>query len=403
MASSKLSEKDTQTIIRYAKELSNTLDKYGNENTEWEEIRLDMFQALSEKYPDFEEIQNLYAYCLYILSGGHSYYYTKDFYYEDAVKYVWKLARLSAKYPLNEKIAEKYAGALEALCRSDLQDKEFDWDPNVKAHNDCWMFIRYAEINRSLKLLTTIYPDNLSVFRSFLEGMSTCILESKFDAGYKVEDDDDDESDAGRLRNKLEAYVFSELDALKQKDLSAVCEDVVGLFTFHASNMFEDFIDDLSETYRAPCEDDEFEDHGFAWNYDGNTDYLYYLRLLKRIDDFIEKLYRRYPENTTVIGVYSQIQLDLFVHTEYPELGEVQFNEEKKKKLLELYKKHKDSEEAAEKYADYLKHISMSDNITASLRRMNKTKLKRLAKQFPENTWILRSYEDLTKYLEGND
>ncbi|HJJ30107.1 MAG TPA: hypothetical protein O0W87_03825, partial [Methanocorpusculum sp.] len=120
MASSKLSEKDTQTIIRYAKELSNTLDKYGNENTEWEEIRLDMFQALSEKYPDFEEIQNLYAYCLYILSGGHSYYYTKDFYYEDAVKYVWKLARLSAKYPLNEKIAEKYAGALEALCRSDL-------------------------------------------------------------------------------------------------------------------------------------------------------------------------------------------------------------------------------------------------------------------------------------------
>ena len=70
MASSKLSEKDTQTIIRYAKELSNTLNKYGNENTEWEEIRLDMFQALSEKYPDFEEIQNLYADCLYIRPAG---------------------------------------------------------------------------------------------------------------------------------------------------------------------------------------------------------------------------------------------------------------------------------------------------------------------------------------------
>ncbi|PAV09596.1 hypothetical protein [Methanocorpusculum parvum] len=399
MASSKLSEKDTQTIIRYAKELSNTLNKYGNENTEWEEIRLDMFQALSEKYPDFEEIQNLYADCLYILSGGHSYYYTKDFYYEDAVKYVQKLARLSGKYPLNEKIAERYAGALEALCRSDLQDKEFDWDPNVKAHNDCWMFIRYAEINRSLKLLTTIYPNNLSVFRSFLEGMSTCILESKFDAGYKVEDDDDDDDDestAGWLRNKLEAYVFSELEALKKKDLSAVCEDVVGLFTFHASNMFEDLIDDLVETYPEPC-----EHHGFDWH-DEYTDYLNYIGLLKRIDDFIEKLYRRYPENTAVIEVYSRIQLDLFVHTKYPELGEGPFHAEKEKKLLELYKKHKDCEEAAENYAGYLKHISMSENITASMRRMNKTKLKRLAKQFPENTEILRSYEGLTKYLEGN-
>ena len=66
------------------------------------------------------------------------------------------------------------------------------------------------------------------------------------------------------------------------------------------------------------------------------------------------------------------------------------------------YKKHKDCEEAAENYAGYLKHISMSDNTTASMRRMNKTKLKRLAKQFPENTGILRSYEGLTKYLEGN-
>ena len=396
MASSKLSEKDTQTIIRYAKELSNTLNKYGNENTEWEEIRLDMFQALSEKYPDFEEIQNLYADCLYILSGGHSYYYTRSFYYDDAVKYVRKLARLSAKYPLNEKIAEKYAGALEALCRSDLEEKECDWESDDDPRIYGWMFKTYKEIISCLKLLTTIYPDNLSVFRSFLAGMSICILESEFDEGYE-EEEEDGESTAGRLRNELAAYVFSELDGLKQKDLSAVCDDVVGLFTFHSGNMFEDLIDDLSDTYREPYEDNEF-----VWYSDDNTDFLYYLRLLKRIDDFIEKLYRRYPENTIVIGFYSQIQLELFVKTECPELDEASFHAEKEKKLLELYKKHKDCEEAAENYAGYLKHISMSENITASMRRMNKTKLKRLAKQFPENTEIIDAYEDLTRYLEGN-
>lgn len=396
MASSKLSEKDTQTIIRYAKELSNTLNKYGNENTEWEEIRLDMFQALSEKYPDFEEIQNLYADCLYILSGGISYYYTRSFYYDDAVKYVRKLARLSAKYPLNEKIAEKYAGALEALCRSDLEEKECDWESDDDPRIYGWMFKTYKEIISSLKLLTTIYPDNLSVFRSFLAGMSICILESEFDEGYE-EEEEDGESTAGRLRNELAAYVFSELDGLKQKDISAVCEDVVGLFTWHGSNLFEDLIDDLADTYREPYEDNEF-----VWYSDDNTDFLYYLRLLKRIDDFIEKLYRRYPENTIVIGFYSQIQLELFVKTECPELDEASFHAEKEKKLLELYKKHKECEEAAENYAGYLKHISMSENITASMRRMNKTKLKRLAKQFPENTGILRSYEGLTKYLEGN-
>jgi len=396
MASSKLSEKDTQTIIRYAKELSNTLNKYGNENTEWEEIRLDMFQALSEKYPDFEEIQNLYADCLYILSGGHSYYYTRSFYYDDAVKYVRKLACLSGKYPLNEKIAEKYAGALEALCRSDLEEKECDWESDDDPRIYGWMFKTYKEIISSLKLLTTIYPDNLSVFRSFLAGMSICILESEFDEGYE-EVEEDGESDAGRLRNELAAYVFSELDGLKQKDISAVCDDVVGLFTWHGSNLFEDLIDDLADTYREPYEDNEF-----VWYSDDNTDFLYYLRLLKRIDDFIEKLYRRYPENTIVIGFYSQIQLELFVKTECPELDEASFHAEKEKKLLELYKKHKDCEEAAENYAGYLKHISMSDNTTASMRRMNKTKLKRLAKQFPENTGILRSYEGLTKYLEGN-
>jgi len=394
MASSKLSEKDTQTIIRYAKELSNTLNKYGNENTEWEEIRLDMFQALSEKYPDFEEIQNLYADCLYILSGGHSYYYTRSFYYDDAVKYVRKLARLSAKYPLNEKIAEKYAGALEALCRSDLEEKECDWESDDDPRIYGWMFKTYKEIISCLKLLTTIYPDNLSVFRSFLAGMSICILESEFDEGYE-EEEEDGESTAGRLRNELAAYVFSELDGLKQKDLSAVCDDVVGLFTFHSGNMFEDLIDDLSDTYREPYEDNEF-----VWYSDDNTDFLYYLRLLKRIDDFIEKLYRRYPENTIVIGFYSQIQLELFVKTECPELDEASFHAEKEKKLLELYKKHKDCEEAAENYAGYLKHISMSENITASMRRMNKTKLKRLAKQFPENTEIIDAYEDLTRYLE---
>lgn len=396
MASSKLSEKDTQTIIRYAKELSNTLNKYGNENTEWEEIRLDMFQALSEKYPDFEEIQNLYADCLYILSGGISYYYTRSFYYDDAVKYVRKLACLSGKYPLNEKIAEKYAGALEALCRSDLEEKECDWESDDDPRIYGWMFKTYKEIISSLKLLTTIYPDNLSVFRSFLAGMSICILESEFDEGYE-EEEEDGESTAGRLRNELAAYVFSELDGLKQKDLSAVCDDVVGLFTFHSGNMFEDLIDDLSDTYREPYEDNEF-----VWYSDDNTVFLYYLRLLKRIDDFIEKLYRRYPENTIVIGFYSQIQLELFVKTECPELDEASFHAEKEKKLLELYKKHKECEEAAENYAGYLKHISMSENITASMRRMNKTKLKRLAKQFPENTGILRSYEGLTKYLEGN-
>lgn len=396
MASSKLSEKDTQTIIRYAKELSNTLNKYGNENTEWEEIRLDMFQALSEKYPDFEEIQNLYADCLYILSGGISYYHTRSFYYDDAVKYVRKLACLSAKYPLNEKIAEKYAGALEALCRSDLEEKECDWESDDDPRIYGWMFKTYKEIISSLKLLTTIYPDNLSVFRSFLAGMSICILESEFDEGYE-EEEEDGESTAGRLRNELAAYVFSELDGLKQKDISAVCEDVVGLFTWHGSNLFEDLIDDLADTYREPYEDNEF-----VWYSDDNTDFLYYLRLLKRIDDFIEKLYRRYPENTIVIGFYSQIQLELFVKTECPELDEASFHAEKEKKLLELYKKHKECEEAAENYAGYLKHISMSENITASMRRMNKTKLKRLAKQFPENTGILRSYEGLTKYLEGN-
>lgn len=396
MASSKLSEKDTQTIIRYAKELSNTLNKYGNENTEWEEIRLDMFQALSEKYPDFEEIQNLYADCLYILSGGISYYYTRSFYYDDAVKYVRKLACLSGKYPLNEKIAEKYAGALEALCRSDLEEKECDWESDDDPRIYGWMFKTYKEIISCLKLLTTIYPDNLSVFRSFLEGMSTCILESEFDEGYE-EEEEDGESTAGRLRNELAAYVFSELDGLKQKDISAVCDDVVGLFTWHGSNLFEDLIDDLADTYREPYEDNEF-----VWYSDDNTDFLYYLRLLKRIDDFIEKLYRRYPENTIVIGFYSQIQLELFVKTECPELDEASFHAEKEKKLLELYKKHKECEEAAENYAGYLKHISMSENITASMRRMNKTKLKRLAKQFPENTGILRSYEGLTKYLEGN-
>lgn len=396
MASSKLSEKDTQTIIRYAKELSNTLNKYGNENTEWEEIRLDMFQALSEKYPDFEEIQNLYADCLYILSGGISYYYTRSFYYDDAVKYVRKLACLSAKYPLNEKIAEKYAGALKALCRSDLEEKECDWESDDDPRIYGWMFKTYKEIISSLKLLTTIYPDNLSVFRSFLAGMSICILESEFDEGYE-EEEEDGESTAGRLRNELAAYVFSELDGLKQKDISAVCEDVVGLFTWHGSNLFEDLIDDLADTYREPYEDNEF-----VWYSDDNTDFLYYLRLLKRIDDFIEKLYRRYPENTIVIGFYSQIQLELFVKTECPELDEASFHAEKEKKLLELYKKHKECEEAAENYAGYLKHISMSENITASMRRMNKTKLKRLAKQFPENTGILRSYEGLTKYLEGN-
>ena len=396
MASSKLSEKDTQTIIRYAIELSNTLNKYGNENTEWEEIRLDMFQALSEKYPDLEEIQNLYADCLYILSGGHSYYYTRSFYDDDAVKYVQKLARLSAKYPLNQKIAERYAGALEALCRSDLQDKEFDWESDDDPRIYGWMFKTYKEIISSLKLLTTIYPDNLSVFRSFLAGMSICILESEFDEGYE-EEEEDGESTAGRLRNELAAYVFSELDGLKQKDLSAVCDDVVGLFTFHSGNMFEDLIDDLSDTYREPYEDNEF-----VWYSDDNTDFLYYLRLLKRIDDFIEKLYRRYPENTIVIGFYSQIQLELFVKTECPELDEASFHAEKEKKLLELYKKHKECEEAAENYAGYLKRISMSDNITASMRRMNKTKLKRLAKQFPENTGIIYAYEDLIRYLEGN-
>ena len=395
MASSKLSEKDTQTIIRYAIELSNTLNKYGNENTEWEEIRLDMFQALSEKYPDLEEIQNLYADCLYILSGGHSYYYTRSFYYDDAVKYVRKLARLSGKYPLNEKIAEKYAGALEALCRSDLEEKECDWESDDDPRIYGWMFKTYKEIISSLKLLTTIYPDNLSVFRSFLAGMSICILESEFDEGYE-EEEEDGESTAGRLRNELAAYVFSELDGLKQKDLSAVCDDVVGLFTFHSGNMFEDLIDDLVETYPEPC-----EHHGFDWH-DEYTDYLNYIGLLKRIDDFIEKLYRRYPENTAVIEVYSRIQLDLFVHTKYPELGEGPFHAEKEKKLLELYKKHKECEEAAENYAGYLKRISMSDNITASMRRMNKTKLKRLAKQFPENTGIIYAYEDLIRYLEGN-
>ena len=394
MASSKLSEKDTQTIIRYAKELSNTLNKYGNENTEWEEIRLDMFQALSEKYPDFEEIQNLYADCLYILSGGISYYYTRSFYYDDAVKYVRKLARLSAKYPLNEKIAEKYAGALEALCRSDLEEKECDWESDDDPRIYGWMFKTYKEIISSLKLLTTIYPDNLSVFRSFLAGMSICILESEFDEGYE-EEEEDGESTAGRLRNELAAYVFSELDGLKQKDISAVCDDVVGLFTWHGSNLFEDLIDDLADTYREPYEDNEF-----VWYSDDNTDFLYYLRLLKRIDDFIEKLYRRYPENTIVIGFYSQIQLELFVKTECPELDEASFHAEKEKKLLELYKKHKECEEAAENYAGYLKHISMSENITASMRRMNKTKLKRLAKQFPENTEIIDAYEDLTRYLE---
>ncbi len=394
MASSKLSEKDTQTIIRYAKELSNTLNKYGNENTEWEEIRLDMFQALSEKYPDFEEIQNLYADCLYILSGGISYYYTRSFYYDDAVKYVRKLACLSGKYPLNEKIAEKYAGALEALCRSDLEEKECDWESDDDPRIYGWMFKTYKEIISSLKLLTTIYPDNLSVFRSFLAGMSICILESEFDEGYE-EEEEDGESTAGRLRNELAAYVFSELDGLKQKDISAVCEDVVGLFTWHGSNLFEDLIDDLADTYREPYEDNEF-----VWYSDDNTDFLYYLRLLKRIDDFIEKLYRRYPENTIVIGFYSQIQLELFVKTECPELDEASFHAEKEKKLLELYKKHKDCEEAAENYAGYLKHISMSENITASMRRMNKTKLKRLAKQFPENTEIIDAYEDLTRYLE---
>ncbi|MDO9522591.1 MAG: hypothetical protein Q7J08_02645 [Methanocorpusculum sp.] len=45
----------------------------------------------------------------------------------------------------------------------------------------------------------------------------------------------------------------------------------------------------------------------------------------------------------------------------------------------------------------------MGENITASMRRMNKTKLKRLAKQFPENTEIIYAYEELTRYLEGND
>jgi hypothetical protein len=45
----------------------------------------------------------------------------------------------------------------------------------------------------------------------------------------------------------------------------------------------------------------------------------------------------------------------------------------------------------------------MGENITASMWRMNKTKLKRLAKQFPENTEIIYAYEELTRYLEGND
>lgn len=395
MASSKLSEKDTQTVIRYAHALSNSLNKYGNENTEWEEIRLDMFQALSEKYPDIEEIQNLYADCLNILSGGRSYYLSAPFYYDDAVQYVRKLACLSGKYPLNEKIAEKYAGALEALCRSDLEEKEWDWESDDAPRTYGWMFKTYKEIISCLKLLTTIYPNNFPVFESFLAGMSTCILDSEFDEGYE-EVEEEDESTAGRLRNELAAYVFSELDDLKQKDHPAECNDVVGLFTWNGINLFEDLIGDLADTY---CESDE--DDGFVWYSGDNASFHYYLGRLKIIDEFIEKLYRRYPENTTVIEFYSRIQLELFVHTECPEQDEALFHAEKEKKLLELYKKHKDCEEAAGNYAGYLKHISMSDNITASMRRMNKTKLKRLAKQFPENTEIIYAYEELTRYLAG--
>ncbi|WP_319379376.1 hypothetical protein [uncultured Methanocorpusculum sp.] len=393
MASSKLSEKNTETIIRYAKALSNTLNNSGNENTAWEEIRLDMFQALSEKYPDIEEIQNLYADCLYILSGGGSFYFSAPFYYDDAVQYVRKIACLSAKYPLNETIAEKYAGALEALCRSDPEEMEWDGESDDEPRIYGWMFKTYTEIISSLKLLTTIYPDNFPVFESFLAGMSICILESEFDEGY--EEEEEDESTAGRLRNELAAYVFSELDDLKQKDYPAECNDVVGLFTWHGSNLFDDIIDDLSETYCGSDEDD-----GFVWHSGDNASFHYYLDRLKIIDDFIEKLYRRYPENEYVIGFYSRIQLDLFVNTECPDLDEALFHAEKEKKLLELYKKHKDCEAAAEHYAVYLKHISMSENITASLRRMNNTKLKRLAKQFPENDEIKREYASLTKYLE---
>jgi hypothetical protein len=268
-------------------------------------------------------------------------------------------------------------------------DRESEGEPRIYG----WMFRTYTEIISSLKLLTTIYPDNFAVFQSYLSGMSACILESEFDEGYE-EADDDGESIAGRLRNELAAYVFSELDAMKQKVHPAECKDVVGMFTWYGSYVFEKLIDDLADTYA--CEEDE----EFFWYADDKTSFLYYLGRLKVIEDFTEKNYIHYPENEYVIGFFSKIQYDLFVNTECPELDEASFHAEKERKLLELYKKHKDSEYAAENYAGYLKHIGMSESITERMRRMNKTKLKRLVKQFPENTEIRDAYEKLTKYLE---
>ncbi|MDD3035091.1 MAG: hypothetical protein PHT25_10910 [Bacteroidales bacterium] len=398
MASSKLSEKDTQTIIRYAIELSNTLNKYGNENTEWEEIRLDMFQALSEKYPDLEEIQNLYADCLYILSGGHSYYYTRSFYYDDAVKYVRKLARLSGKYPLNEKIAEKYAGALEALCRSDLEEKECDWESDDDPRIYGWMFKTYKEIISSLKLLTTIYPDNLSVFRSFLAGMSICILESEFDEGYE-EEEEDGESPAGRLRNELEEYVFGELEEIKRKIDPVEYNEILASYVDIYNHLFNNLIGALCDTY---CHDENDE---FFWSSDDddNTDFIYYLGRLKIIDNCTGNLYKKYPNIDYIVGIYSNIQFDLYIHTHRPELDVSSFHAEKEKMILDLYKKHKNNEYVAEDYGGYLRDISESGKIPASMQRMNKTKLKRLAKQFPENDEIKREYASLTEYLEEKE
>lgn len=389
MASSKLSEKDKQAIIRYAKTLSDHLFDETYDKSEWKDSRIDMLRVLSEKYPDFEEIQNIYAHTLFILSGGR--YNTKHFYYDNVIKYVRKIALLSAAYPTNEKIAEKYAEALRALCKSDLDEESWESDEEPRIYG--WMFETYKEIIGSLKLLTTIFPDNLAVFQSYLSGMSACILESEFDESYE-EVDDDGESTAGQLRNELATYVFAELKSIKPKAHPAEVNDVIALFTWQGSNLFDDLIDDLTTTYWHDINDE------FTWSRGDNTSFLYYLGRLKIIEDFTEKLYKQYPQHEYIIGFYSRIQYDLYVNTEDPELDVSSFHEEKEKKLLTLYKKHKDNEYATENYAGYLNHISMGENITASMRRINKTKLKRLAKQFPENSNLEYIYANLTEFLD---
>ncbi|MDD3069057.1 MAG: hypothetical protein PHR89_02520 [Bacilli bacterium] len=367
-------EEEKERLILYAEATFELCQNEMTTNRKWFEHHLERMNEFAYRHPEIEEIQVAYGKQLIHLIRERWNGYRKN--YDECLRYVNFLARLSSHHPLNEKIAELYAEGLEVFVQIEMDPARRDGDEIVSMVSD---------IMHNSFYLAVIYPHNKTIFDSYLRCMACFALDSCYES---KENNDEYTDDIKESLREIERKISKELSAHRYSKGS---ENFGNLYK-HYIKACNDVLDELEEQMDELFMDDE--DYGFIYD-----------QLLRRghhIEYLISQVHERERgDKAILVAGFSEIISRIYsISLDYA-FDDKCIIREYMPVIRKLLKDHSDVEKLVEIYMRLqMCHVLNTPSLKITTLKTYRSMFAKYAAQYPNNELIGECYDDLCEHLD---